>query len=536
MWNSYDRAMKFHFDEFILDLSLGQLSRRNEDVAVEPRAFALLSYLVENRERLISKDELVEKIWDGRFISDAAISTLIKTARRAVDDDGKSQKLIRTVHGRGFRFVGSLQKPDVARVTPDVPPESEPQGLQQAMAGGRPSIAVLPFRQIGQSETYGAMADAVPSELIASLSRLRWLRVVARGSTFRFRDGAPDMTEVRNALGATYCLTGDVEIFGSNLAISVELSDTRDGQIVWGERMSGKIDDVHQMRIDIVNLVISALELHISLNEAEHARLRAPESLDAWSLFHLGLRHMYRFNRTDNAIAESHFTRATELDPEFARAYAALSFTNFQVAFLNYKADASVEIANAQRFAERSVELDPMDPFGNFTYGRSQWLRGEPENGQAWIERSINLSPSFARAIYAHGWADVMAGRGVAAVEQLDTAMALSPLDPFLYAMQSAKGLALLHENDLQAASSWADQGARQPGAHYLIGAIAAGINQIAGNEGQAQYWADQTLKRRPDASIAQFFVAFPFRDEPVSKALQDALATLGIPDISRTT
>lgn len=290
------------------------------------------------------------------------------------------------------------------------------------------------------------------------------------------------------------------------------------------------------MRIDIVNLAISELELHIWLNEAEHARLRAPESLDAWSLYHPGLRHMYRFNRTDNAIAANHCTRATELDPEFARAFAALSFTSFQVAFLNYKSDASVEIPNAQRFAERSVELDPTDPFGNYTYGRSQWLRGEQEDGQAWIEQSINLSPSFARAIYAHGWADVMAGHGAAAADQLDTAMALSPLDPFLYAMQSARGLALLHENDLQAASSWADQGARQPGAHYFIGAIAAGINQIAGNDSQARHWADQTLKRRPDASIAQFFVAFLFRDETVSKALLDALGTLGLRDISRTT
>lgn len=149
--NSYDHVLKFHFYDFTLDLSLGQLSRRNEDVAVELRAFALLSYLVENRERLISKDELVEKIWDGRFISDAAISTLIKTTRRAVDDDGKSQKRIRTVHGFGFWLVWSLQKPDAARVETYVPPETEPQVSQQAIAGGRPSIAVLPSRQIGQS-------------------------------------------------------------------------------------------------------------------------------------------------------------------------------------------------------------------------------------------------------------------------------------------------------------------------------------------------------------------------------------------------
>jgi TolB-like protein len=298
--------------------------------------------------------------------------------------------------------------------------------------GGRPSIAVLPFRLIGSTEAYGAIADAVPAELISSLSRLRWLRVVARGSTFRFRDATPDLDAIREKLGAGYCLSGDVEVFGSGLAISVELSDTREGRVVWGERLSGKVDDVHQMRSDIVNLVTSSMELHISLNEAERVRLRSPESLDAWSVYHVGLRHMYRFNRNDNTIAAQLLTRATELDPGFARAYAARSFTQFQIAFLRYETDTTAAIENARRFAEKCVELDPFDPFGNFTYGRSHWLRGDPEAGQAWLERAVSLSPSFAQGIYAPGWADMMAGRGREAVRQYDTAIGLSPLDPFL--------------------------------------------------------------------------------------------------------
>jgi DNA-binding winged helix-turn-helix (wHTH) protein len=162
--------MIYRFDAFILDLSLGQLSRGSEEVAVEPRAFALLRYMVENRGRLVTKDELAENIWEGRFITDTAISTLIKTARRALGDDGKAQRLIRTVHGRGFRFTGTVEEVVPAEVRQDLPAE-QTRGEATQETGEQPSIAVLPFRQIGQTEIYSAIADAVPSELISSLSR-----------------------------------------------------------------------------------------------------------------------------------------------------------------------------------------------------------------------------------------------------------------------------------------------------------------------------------------------------------------------------
>jgi DNA-binding winged helix-turn-helix (wHTH) protein/tetratricopeptide (TPR) repeat protein len=519
--------MIYRFDMFTLDLSLGQLSRDGEEIAIEPRAFALLSYMVENRGRLISKDELVEKIWGGRIITDTAISTLIKTARRALDDDGKTQRLIRTVHGRGFRFAGTVEEAVPAEVRQDPAPDDAHFEAAQEV-GEQPSIAVLPFRQIGQTEIFGAIADAVPSELISSLSRLRWLKVVARGSTFRFRDETPDMDVIRKKLGATYCLTGEVEIFGSDLALTVELADTRDGRIVWGDRQSGKVDDVHQMRTDIVNLVTSAMELHVSLNEAERARLREPQTLDAWSLYHLGLRHMYRFNATDNAIAADHFARAVGLDPNFARAHAARSFTSFQSAFVNYGSDRDVEIENARRFAERCLELDPMDPFGNFTYGRSYWLENDHESGKTYLDRAIGLSPSFSHGMYAHAFTNLMAGRGEPAIAKLDEAIRLSPLDPFLYAMQSAKGFSLAHTGDLEQACHWLDIGSHQPGAHYLVPIIAAAINKIAENHAQARYWADRTRQLRPDASIEQFFVAYPLRDQRLRSAIHAALRDLG--------
>ncbi|MBD3662566.1 winged helix-turn-helix domain-containing protein [Sulfitobacter sp. TSTF-M16] len=508
-----------------MDATRGLLQVAGQDIAIEPRGFALLVLLVTHHDRMVTKDEIVEAVWDGRIVSDAAIATVIKTTRKALGDTGVTQKYIRTVRGRGVRFVGTL--------APVIPAEvgrpatvAEPSSLVTSKS--RPSIAILPFRMVGYSQTFSAISDAIPAELISCLSRLRWLTVVSRGSTFRFRDSETDLEAVHSALGTKYCLTGLVEIFGAVIAVSVELSDTRSKAVVWSERFSGTVSDVNETRNDIVTHVISALELHVPLNEAKRARLRPPENLDAWSMYHLGLQHMYRFNKADNLVAASHFERATHLDPDFARAYAAQSFTSFQNAFLKYNANAVAEIDNARRFAEKAVELDPIDPFANFTLGRAHWLKSDPEAGMPWIDRAIELSPNFAQGFYAHGWGDVMAGRGAEALEQLQKAIALSPLDPFLYAMQSACGLACLQLEDYDNAVLWAEKGARAPGSHFLIGAIAAVICKINGDEEKAAHWAMTTKTRRPDASVAMFFDAFPFQDQHMRSQMTSALVSVG--------
>ncbi|MCB1431261.1 MAG: winged helix-turn-helix domain-containing protein [Alphaproteobacteria bacterium] len=526
--------MQYIFDAFTLDLDRGELTFGEDVVAVEPRAFSVLSYLVANSDRLISKDELIEKVWDGLIVSDAAISTVIKTARRAVNDDGATQKYIKTVHGRGFRFEGGAVA--TRRAVTSVTAESLVQQPRQATdpanrLDDKPSIAILPFEPIGISDGFAAISDAIPAELITSLSRLRWLKVVARGSSFRFRSGPVDLDIVRESLRANYCLSGTVEMFGPNLAVSVELSDTRSREAVWAERLSGKVDDVQSMRESLTGMVTSALELHIPQHEAALARVRGSENLSAWSYYHLALQHMYRFNRTDNALAGELLKQSTDLDPNFARAFAARSFVSFQSAFLRYGSERASDISAAQHFAEKSLELDPLDPFGSFNFGRSLWLRSDPAGGQSWLERSVQLSPNFAQASYALGWADAMLGNGDSAKENLSRAISLSPLDPFLYAMQSALGLALIQTGEREDAARWAVQGARKPGAHYLIYMIAAALTQIAGQTDAAAHWAKQALSRRPDASCSQFFAAFPFSNETFREDLRQSLSQCGFSD-----
>lgn len=522
--------MIFEFVNFELDIRCSELRRDQAVLPLEPRAFSLLCLLVENHDRLVTKDEIIEKAWDGRVVSDTAISTAIKSVRKALGDDGARQEYVRTVRSRGFRFVTRVRiqsskgsRPAIVELS-----ASQDRNEEPSTTTDRPSIAILPFALVGYSETYSAIADAIPTELISSLSRLRWLWVIARGSTFRFRNREIEIDAIRDSLGANYCLSGVVEIFGKNITISVELFDTRTHVVIWSERFPSKIDDIHETRSRIVTCVIASLELHIPLNEANNARLSAPEDLDAWSEYHIGLQHMYRFNQVDNEIAAGHFARATTLDPRFARAHAARSFTSFQSAFLKYSPDSDRDKDHARQFAERSMELDPVDPFSNFNLARTHWLDGDPDGGIEMLERAIKISPNFAQAFYARAWTDVMAGRGAAGRTSVSTAIALSPLDPFMYAMRATQGLSFLLEGDYESAARWAEKGARAPGAHFLIGAIAVAAHQLNGDAERASYWADNVRNRRDDTSIEHFFTAFPFSDGGVRQLIAGALTESG--------
>ena len=515
----YARAMIYRFEGFELDLARAELRAAGEPRPLEPQVFALLALLVENRERLVSRDELIEKVWDGRIVTDAAIASRVKSARQALGDDGEAQRFIRTLHRKGFRFVA-----DVKAVRDDTAPDSgvAPVGI------ARPSIAVLPFQMLGDPGPHAAVADALPHDLILELSRLRWLFVTARGSSFRFRDADADMGEIGRLLGVRYCLSGSIELAGKTLTVSVELVDTRSTSVVWADRYSGALDDVHRMREEIRARILAALELQIPMHEAHLARLTVTENLDAWSAFHLGLQHMYRFNRADNSAATALFQRAVTLDPGFARAHAGLSFVHFQTAFLRHTDDLEGEIAEARRCAERGLDLDPLDPFVNFTMGRTFWLQGDLDGSLGWLERATSISPNYAQGIYARGWTETLAGRGLEGRGHVDLAMRLSPLDPLHYAMIGTRAFSHLMLGEDAEAAGWAERAARSPGAHVLIAMIACAAHVLAGDDARAVEWAANVRARNPALARVDFFRSFPMRPAQVRARVDAALARHG--------
>jgi len=515
--------MVYRFDRFELDLAQQELRRDGASLPLEPQVFAVLALLVEHRERLVSKDELIEKVWDGRAISESALSSRIKSARQALGDDGRAQRFIKTVHGRGFRFVAAE-----ADARGSVPGEVLGEVVEPIAAGARPSIAVLPFRVVGEAGPRSTLAEAIAHELIAELSRLRWLFVTARASSFRLGGEGADPCAAGRTLGVRYCLSGSLEQGARRLALAVELVDTRDGGVVWADRQAASLDDVHALRAELVGRILAALELEIPIHEAARARLRVSEDLDAWSAYHLGLQHMFRFNRSDNRAAAAHFERAVALDPGFARGHAGLSFVHFQNAFLRQTEDVAGERRRARVRAENGLALDPIDPFVNFTMGRSFWLEGDLAGSVPWLERAIAVCPNYAQGVYARGWTASLAGDAVLGRAQVDLAMRLSPLDPLRYAMEGTRAFTHLALGEDREAADWADRAARSPGAHVLIAMIAVAAHASAGDDARARRWADQ-VRARCALTRADFFVAFPMKDEAMRARVSDALARSGL-------
>jgi len=509
-------VMQYRVGDYVLDLRKFELRENDRLLPAEPQVLSLLILLVENRDRLVTKDELIATVWGGRAVSDSAISSRIKSARQLLRDDGEAQRLIRTVHGRGFRFVGEVSacEADVGLGTSD-------------RNGTKPSIAVLPFNC--DDPRLSIISEGVPHELIVGLSRLRSLTVIARGSSFRFRGWPGGLAQVGCTLGVDYCLTGTVHRAGSRVAVTVELVDTRTSSVIWGDLYEGDHDRLYEVRENILAQVISTLELQISHHEAALAQLRPPEDLSAWSCYHLGLQHAFRFNRGDNAQALQFFEQAAMQDPGFSQAHAGVSFARFQNAFMRYSNDVDEEIRFARQAAATAVKLDEQDPTANLMMGRSLWLDGEIESSVPWLERAIALSPNYAQAFYSRAWTHMILCQGEAGQQNARAAIRLSPIDPLGYAMIATDGFTHAMLGDEATGAVLVDRAAREPRAHVMIAVMAAICQVWAGNEQGTRYWAKEIKARGPNLTGENFLSSFPFKSGPVRRRVSDALLAIGM-------
>lgn len=526
--------MIYRFEAIELDTDRYELRQDGVAQRVEPQVFALLELLIANRDRLVSKDELNLRVWGGRVVSEAVVNSRVRLARRAIGDDGRAQRQIKTIHNRGFRFVGGpVQEIAVSQgyfAGREAPVSAGPTGAASPVVeASQPSIAVLPFQMLTPDQRYNMFADAIAHEVIVELARVHWLFVIARGSSFRFRGPHVDLVAAGEVLGASYFLTGSVAIDAGRSAVTVELSRAADGQVIWADRFDGSIDDLLGLRARIAARAITAVEVRIPIEEARRAASLPTENLDSWSAYHRGLWHMYRFNAHDNKIAASMFARALDADRHFARAHAGLSFTHFQNAFVGYARDADLERGRAREHAERGMELDPLDPFVNLTMGRAVMLSGDLTDSASWLDRSVELSPNYAFAIYNRGLVQAITGDGQRSEADAARAISLSPIDPLHYAMLATRALSRIVRGDYAGASTWAERAARAPNAHVHIRVIAALAYELAGNQPAAEAWAAAARRTSPGNEQAAFLRAFPFSDEGTRTVVQRALKRLQI-------
>ena len=515
------------FDKFRLDTNTYQLFEDDRLIEVEPQVFSVLQVLIENRHRVVSKDDLINHVWRGRVMSDAAISSRIKSARQAIGDNGRAQRLIKTIHGIGFRFIGSV----------DATPSNQQSLIAQNSVdhsetdatNTRPSILILPFETSG-NEPISILPMGLAHDLITGLSRLRWLKVISRFSAFRIADGSTDLQSLCKLTSIRYCLSGFLSYEGNQVRINFELTDLQNDATLLADQYALPSDQVNEIRADITKRLVSALELQISEHEAQRAQLKSAENLDAWEAYHLATAHLYRFTATDNQKATELFKRATKLEPQFARGHAGLSAAEFQNAFNLYSGiNRTTAVNNAIRSAECSIELDRLDPLANFVMGRCHWLRDETELSIPWLERALSLNPNYAHGYYAHGLASLMTNNDRRVYKNSDQAISLSPLDPFLYGFYGIKAFSYLADEDIVQARIWAEKAAIQPEAIVVMDLLAAAVCEMDQDLPAAKKWIARSKQRNPNISSEFFFSALPFAQGQIRSLISSSLKRLSL-------
>ena len=223
-------GIRWQFDNCSLDVERRELRRAGALVAVEPQVFDLLVHLIRNRGHVVGKDDLLECVWQGRIVSDSALANRINAARTAVGDSGDSQRIIRTLPRKGFRFVGEVAEEKIDTAAPQSGPASSPRKLALP---DQPSIVVLPFMDMSPKQNEEHFADGITEDLITQLARIRWLFVIARNSAFVYKDKAVDVKQVSLELGVRYVLEGSVRRSGRRMRISAQLVDATTGVHQW---------------------------------------------------------------------------------------------------------------------------------------------------------------------------------------------------------------------------------------------------------------------------------------------------------------
>jgi len=377
----------------------------------------------------------------------------------------------------------------------------------------RGSVAVMPFVERGTAPD--RIADGLTEDIIMQLAKLRVLFVIARGSTFALGARGVSASEAGRLLDVDYMVSGTIRR-ESNKRITaiVELADVRDGTIVWTDALDGAGEEMFAVLDAIVHRIVAAVAEEIETAESRRAILKPPSSLDAWEAYHRGLWHMYKFTGDDNRHAGQFLRAALELDPAFARAYAALSFTHFQNAFLDLTPDRDRQIGLAYETASKSLGADDRDPAAHWAMGRALWLRGAQQESLAELERSVDLSPNFALGHYTLGFVHCQRGDPRVAIDATNYSRQLSPFDPLQFGMLGSRAIAHVRLDQREEAASWAVKAAARPNAHAHILAIAAECLALADRRDEARQFVAQIRTRLPTYCVEDFLRAFKFEPD----------------------
>lgn len=350
----------------------------------------------------------------------------------------KTLAIVESHTGLALRPAAAPAAPDTAAVLPGGLAGTAPKPPDG------PSIAVLPFTNVSSEPSQGYLADGIAEDIITDLSRLRWLFVIARNSTFAYKGRAVDVRQVARELGVRYVLEGGVRTAMGRIRVTAQLVDAETGTHIWAERYDREMHDVFAVQDEITRNVVAAIEPHLYAEEGLRAAARRPGSIDAWGLVVRAMGLINRVGRRQNEEARELLRRALDIEPGYARAHAVLAWAVWWAAQCQWWPDREAGFRRALGHAEEAVALDPAEPWARMTHGFCFCEARRHERALAELRAALEFNPNFALGRAVHGWALTAAGRFEEAIAETATALRMSPLDSFAGIYTSFHGVALL--------------------------------------------------------------------------------------------
>ena len=524
--------VQFLFGDHVLDDDRRELSRGAEPIAVEPQVFDLLIYLVQNRDRVVSKNDLIDSVWGGRIVSDSTLTSRINAARKAIGDSGQKQKLIRTIARKGLRFVGDVRIESngaEAAVGMARGPSETQETLRPALPlPDRPAIAVLPFVNMSGEPEQDYFSDGISEDIITALSKLRWFFVIARNSSFTYKGKSVHMKQVAEELGVGYVVEGSVRKGGDRVRITAQLNDVATGSHIWAERYDRDIADVFAVQDEITEAIVAAIEPQLYAAENFHAQRKAPDSMDAWDLVMRALSHHWRLTRQDNVVAQALLEKATAIDPTYGQALGVLAASHTFSAHMGWS-DMAAAAPIAERAALAAIRADSEDPWAHYALGNVYLCTRRFDDSLAEFELALQLNPNFSLAQAYYGLTLSYCGRWQDGDIAARRALRLSPRDPFAAIYCGIIAYSQFVGRNYDEAMRLAREAIRQRndfvGGHRVLTAAAgmAGLDEVANA-------ALQELRRaQPNISIAWLANDIPFQHDADRKHYLEGFRRAGL-------
>jgi len=522
----------YHFEGYTLDAARCSLRAADRVIELRPKTFEVLRFLVENAGRVVTKEEFIRAIWPDVVVTDESLSHCVSEARYAIGDT--SHAIIKTVPRSGYRFVAPVSRLSEGG---GAEPQSKPAAASHASPnpdGGpdKPSIAVLPFTNIGGDPEQEYFADGMVEEIITALSRFSDMLVIARNSSFAYKGRSVDVKQVGRELGVRYVLEGSVRKAANRLRITGQLIDASTGAHIWADRFDGALENVFDLQDQVTARVVGAMSPKMEQAEIQRAKRKPTESLDAYDYYLHGMAMLYEWTNETNGEALRLFYKAIEVDPRFASAYGMAAWCYAGRKANGWMADRPQEVAEASRLARKAVSLGRDDAVALYTGGYTlAYAAHDLDAGSVFIDRALTLNPNLATAWNAMGWVKIFLGEPEVALQHLAHAIRLSPFDAYLPNIRAAMAFAYFISGDYDKASSLAEQALQEKPDFHTALRYAAVSNALAGRLAEAQQAMARLRQIDPALRVSNLKEMTPLRRPDDRARYEEGMRKAGLPE-----